>query len=136
VSGSRRSYRAGAIAEAAAAVGMVFPPRLWTVRFAPSFRRDRPEFSYGTGAGAALIAEWALLLWRVLPRMRRQGWGRIVNISSIGGRLSFPGGAFYHGSKHGLEAISDVLRFELRPFGIQVVVIEPGFIRSGFAQAA
>jgi len=72
----------------------------------------------------------------VLPRMRRQGWGRIVNISSIGGKLSFPGGAFYHGSKHALEAVSDGLRFELRPFGIQVVTIEPGFIRSGFAEAA
>jgi short-subunit dehydrogenase len=56
--------------------------------------------------------------------------------TSIGGKLSFPGGAFYHGTKHALEAISDVLRFELRPFGIDVVVIEPGFIRSGFAAAA
>lgn len=72
----------------------------------------------------------------VLPGMRRQGWGRIVNISSIGGKLSFPGGAVYHASKHALEAVSDVLRFELRPFGIQVIVVEPGFIRSGFAQAA
>src|SRR6266571_7453627 len=69
----------------------------------------------------------------VLPAMRRQGWGRIVNISSMGGKVVFPGGGFYHGTKFALEAISDVLRYELRPFGIDVVVIEPGFIRTGFA---
>ncbi len=51
----------------------------------------------------------------VLRRMPQQGLGRIVNISSIGGKPSFPGGGFYHGSKHALEAVSDVLRFELRP---------------------
>jgi NAD(P)-dependent dehydrogenase (short-subunit alcohol dehydrogenase family) len=72
----------------------------------------------------------------VLPAMRRQRWGRIVNISSIGGRLAFPGGGMYHATKYALEAVSDVLRWELRPFGIDVVVIEPGLIRTGFGQAA
>src|SRR5215211_428874 len=57
----------------------------------------------------------------VLPGMRRQGWGRIVNISSMGGKLVFPGGAAYHATKHAVEAISDALRFEVRGFGIDVV---------------
>ncbi len=72
----------------------------------------------------------------VLPGMRRQGFGRIVNLSSMGGRLTFPGGGFYHASKHAVEAISDALRFEVRGFGVGVVVIEPGIIRTGFAEAA
>ena len=72
----------------------------------------------------------------VLPGMRRQGSGRIVNISSMGGRLTFPGGGFYHATKHAVEAISDSLRFEVRGFGVEVVVIEPGLIRTGFAQTA
>ena len=72
----------------------------------------------------------------VLPGMRRQGWGKIVNISSIGGKLTFPGGGAYHGSKYALEALSDVLRIEVRGFGIDVIVIEPGLIRTGFAEAA
>src|SRR5215217_7170006 len=61
-----------------------------------------------------------------LPGMRRQGWGRIVNISSMGGRLTFPGGGFYHATKHAVEAISDALRFEVRDFGVGVAIIEPG----------
>lgn len=77
-----------------------------------------------------------LLAQKVLPRMREQKWGRIVNVSSMGGRLAFPGGAFYHGTKHALEAVSDVMRFELKPFGIDVVVIEPGLIKTGFGEAA
>ncbi len=68
----------------------------------------------------------------VLPGMRRAGWGKIVNITSIGGKLVFPGGAAYHGSKFALEAFSDSLRFEVRPFGIDVIVIEPGLIHSKF----
>ena len=72
----------------------------------------------------------------VLPGMRRQGFGRIVNLSSMGGKLTFPGGGFYHASKHAVEAISDALRFEVRGFGVEVVVVEPGLIRTGFAQAA
>ena len=72
----------------------------------------------------------------VLPGMRRQGSGRIVNISSMGGKLTFPGGGFYHATKHAVEAISDALRFEVRGFGVEVVVIEPGLIRTGFARTA
>ncbi len=72
----------------------------------------------------------------VLPRMRAQRWGRVINLSSMGGRLVFPGGGFYHATKYALEAISDALRFEVRGFGIEVVLIEPGLIRSGFSDAA
>jgi NAD(P)-dependent dehydrogenase (short-subunit alcohol dehydrogenase family) len=72
----------------------------------------------------------------VLPGMRRQGWGKIVNVSSMGGKLTFPGGGIYHGTKHAVEAISDALRFEVRGFGIDVIVIEPGLIRTNFAEAA
>jgi NAD(P)-dependent dehydrogenase (short-subunit alcohol dehydrogenase family) len=71
----------------------------------------------------------------VLPAMRAQRSGRIVNISSIGGTLVFPGGGFYHATKYAVEALSDALRFELKGFGIQVVIVEPGIIRSGFADA-
>ena len=70
----------------------------------------------------------------VLPGMRQAGRGRIVNISSMGGRLTFPGGGAYHASKFALEAWSDVLRFEVAHSGIDVVVIEPGAIRTEFAK--
>lgn len=72
----------------------------------------------------------------VLPGMRAQRWGRIVNIGSMGGRLTFPGGGLYHATKHALEAISDALRFEVRGFGVDVVLIEPGLIRTPFAERA
>ncbi|GIW42023.1 MAG: short-chain dehydrogenase/reductase [Candidatus Binatia bacterium] len=72
----------------------------------------------------------------VLPGMRRQGWGKIVNMSSMGGKLVFPGGGVYHATKHALEALSDALRFEVRAFGIDVILMEPGLVRSGFARAA
>jgi NAD(P)-dependent dehydrogenase (short-subunit alcohol dehydrogenase family) len=72
----------------------------------------------------------------VLPGMRRQGFGRIVNLSSMGGRLTFPGGGFYHATKHAVEAISDALRFEVAGFGIGVAIIEPGLILTGFGDVA
>lgn len=72
----------------------------------------------------------------VLPGMRRQGWGRIVNVSSIGGKLTLPGGGFYHGSKYAVEAISDALRYEVKPFGVRVVLIEPGPVKTEFGTAA
>src|SRR5919112_3272345 len=72
----------------------------------------------------------------VLPGMRRQGYGRIVNLSSMGGRLTFPGGGYYHASKYAIEAISDALRYEVEGFGIEVVVVEPGLIRTSFSDVA
>ena len=72
----------------------------------------------------------------VLPGMRRAGRGRIVNIGSMGGRFTFPGGGAYHASKHAVEALSDALRFEVKGFGVDVILLEPGIIRTGFAEAA
>lgn len=71
-----------------------------------------------------------------LPGMRRQGWGRIVNISSMGGKFTFPGGGYYHATKHAVESISDALRFEVAGFGVKVAIIEPGLIRTSFADTA
>lgn len=72
----------------------------------------------------------------VLPGMRRQDWGRVVNVGSMGGKLTFPGGGYYHATKHALEAISDALRFEVKGFGVDVVLIQPGLIRTGFSEVA
>lgn len=72
----------------------------------------------------------------VLPGMRRAGRGRIVNIGSMGGRITFPAGGYYHASKYALEAISDALRVEVAPFGVDVVLVEPGLIRTGFGGVA
>src|SRR3954451_10238261 len=72
----------------------------------------------------------------VLPGMRRAGGGRIVNIGSMGGKLTFPGGGVYHATKYSVEALSDAMRFEVAGFGVRVVLIDPGLIRSGFAEAA
>ena len=71
-----------------------------------------------------------------LPGMRRQGWGRIVNVSSMGGKFTFPGGGYYHATKHAVESISDALRFEVAGFGVKVAVIEPGIIQTSFADTA
>src|SRR3954452_3997465 len=72
----------------------------------------------------------------VLPGMRGAGSGRIVNLSSMGGKLTFPGGGVYHATKHAVEAISDALRFEVKGFGVDVVIIEPGLIKTEFGTAA
>jgi short-subunit dehydrogenase len=72
----------------------------------------------------------------VLPGMRRQRAGRIVNLSSMGGKLVFPGGGFYHASKYAVEAISDALRYEVKGFGVDVVLIEPGLIVTNFGGTA
>jgi NAD(P)-dependent dehydrogenase (short-subunit alcohol dehydrogenase family) len=76
------------------------------------------------------------LVQLVLPGMRRQQWGKIVNLSSMGGKLTLPGGGFYHATKHAVEALSDALRFEVRPFGVDVIVIEPGPIKTRFGDTA
>ena len=72
----------------------------------------------------------------VLPGMRRERGGRIVNLSSMGGRFTFPGGGYYHATKHALGAISDALRFEVRGFGVDVIIVEPGLIRTRFGTTA
>lgn len=72
----------------------------------------------------------------VLPGMRKQGAGRIVNVSSMGGKISIPGGGYYHATKHAVEAISDTLRFEVRRFGVHVSVVEPGTIKTAFGDTA
>lgn len=78
----------------------------------------------------------AELTKRVLPSMRKKKSGKIINISSIGGKLHTPLGSWYHATKFALEGWSDSLRLELKPFGIDVVVIEPGAIKTGFGSVA
>ena len=72
----------------------------------------------------------------VLPGMRDQHWGKIVNIGSMGGRLTFPGGGIYHATKYSVEAISDAMRFEVRGFGVDVILVEPGLIVTRFGEVA
>jgi NAD(P)-dependent dehydrogenase (short-subunit alcohol dehydrogenase family) len=72
----------------------------------------------------------------VLPGMREQHWGRIVNLSSMGGRVTFPGGGIYHATKYAVEALSDALRFEVRGFGVEVIIVEPGLIVTNFGETA
>ena len=76
------------------------------------------------------------LVKAVLPGMRREGDGTIVNVSSVAGRVSFPGGGVYSGSKFAVEALSDALRNEVAEFGIDVVVVEPGPVRTNFSKRA
>ena len=78
----------------------------------------------------------ARLTQLVLPHMRAQRSGTIINISSIGGRFTTLLGGWYHASKHAVEALSDALRMETAPFGIDVVVIEPGLIRTEWSGIA
>ena len=72
----------------------------------------------------------------VLPGMRSQRYGKIVNIGSMGGKLTFPGGGIYHATKYAVEAISDALRFEVRGQGVDVVLVEPGLITTSFGDTA
>lgn len=76
------------------------------------------------------------LIQALIPVMREQGGGRIINISSLGGRLAFPFGGLYSSSKFALEGISDALRMELAPFNIKVSVIEPGPVSTEFFAVA
>jgi NAD(P)-dependent dehydrogenase (short-subunit alcohol dehydrogenase family) len=78
----------------------------------------------------------ARLIQLVTPLMRQQGAGKILNVSSIGGKGWEPLGAWYHATKFGVEGFSDCLRMELKPFGIDVIVIEPGAIRTEWGQIA
>ncbi|MGL5858669.1 MAG: oxidoreductase [Angustibacter sp.] len=78
----------------------------------------------------------ARLIQLVLPHMRAKRSGRIVNVSSIGGRIPEPLGSWYHATKFAVEGLSDSLRIELAPFGIHVVVIQPAAIRTEWAGIA
>ena len=75
----------------------------------------------------------ARLTQLVLPYMRQKKAGKIINISSVGGKIYTPLGAWYHATKHAVEGWSDCLRFELKPFGIDVIIIEPGLIATEFS---
>jgi short-subunit dehydrogenase len=68
----------------------------------------------------------------VLPIMRKQRTGKIVNITSMGGRIAIPLSSFYHGSKFALEGLSESIQYELEPFGIKIILIEPGAVGSNF----
>lgn len=67
-----------------------------------------------------------------IPFMRSQRSGKIINITSMGGRISIPLSTFYHGSKFALEGVSESLQYELEPFGIKMILIEPGAVGSNF----
>jgi NAD(P)-dependent dehydrogenase (short-subunit alcohol dehydrogenase family) len=89
--------------------------------------RVRAQFETNVFAPLALCRE-------VLPGMREQGWGKIVNVSSMGGEFVFPGAGLYHATKYAIEALSDALRFEVRGFGVDVILIQPGLIRTRFSE--
>lgn len=72
----------------------------------------------------------ARLIQLVLPGMRKNNYGKIINLSSVGGKVTMPMGAWYHASKFAIEGLSDVLRKEVKSFGVDVIVIEPGGTKS------
>ncbi len=72
------------------------------------------------------------LIQEVAPTMRKQGSGTIVNVSSVAGRIGFPASPAYISSKFALEGLSESLRLEMAPFGVNVVIIEPGVIKTNF----
>ena len=72
------------------------------------------------------------MIQKIAPIMRKQGSGNIVNVSSVAGRIGFPVSPAYISSKFALEGLSESLRFELMPFGINVIIIEPGVIKTNF----
>ncbi len=89
------------------------------------------ELQFGVNAYGPL-----LLARAVAPGMRERGWGRIINISSTNGSVTTPFMGAYSASKYALEAMSDALRMELKPWGVEVVVLIPGAIDTGFAEKA
>jgi len=94
-----------------------------------SLQDARAQFDVNLFGLAAVTKE-------VLPYMRSKKAGTIINISSMAGKMYTPLGAWYHASKHALEGWSDCLRIELKQFGIKVVVIEPGIIKTNFGKTA
>ena len=112
----------------------------WGRRSRRSRQRTAPSERWSTTPATASRGRWRRCRWRgserssrptssgslrmcqlALPKMRAAGRGRIVNLSSMGGRLVFPGGGAYHATKYAVEALSDALRFEVRGFGVRVV---------------
>jgi short-subunit dehydrogenase len=71
-----------------------------------------------------------------LPKMMQRRFGRIINVSSIGGRITLPYCGVYNSTKYAIESLSDSLRYELRPFGIDVALVEPGVVRTNFEATA
>ena len=98
--------------------------------------RDRPARRRSARSSRRTCSASSACASSCCPAMRAQRWGKIVNVSSMGGRFTFPGGGHYHASKYAVEAISDALRFEVRGFGVDVIVVEPGFILTGFGEHA
>ena len=98
---------------------------------APSYVKNGNRRNFETNL-FALIA----LTQLVVPHLRAGGSGRIINIGSVAGRIARPLSSVYDATKHALEAVTDGLRGELKPFGIEVVLIRPGFIRTEFVDAA
>jgi NAD(P)-dependent dehydrogenase (short-subunit alcohol dehydrogenase family) len=76
------------------------------------------------------------MLRAFVPQMRARGFGRVINVSSMGGRVTFPFMGAYNSTKYAVESLSDALRMELAPFGVSVSLIEPGAIKSDFADRA
>lgn len=74
-----------------------------------------------------------LVMQSILPHFRKRGKGTIINISSMGGKITFPLGTLYHGSKFAVEGMSEALSFELAPIGVTIKLIEPGVINTNFA---
>jgi len=72
----------------------------------------------------------------VMPKMRQNSYGKIINISSVGGKIAFPLGGWYHASKFALEGLCDSMRNEVAGFGIDVIVVEPGATRSEWGNVA
>ena len=92
---------------------------------------EQVERSIGTNLTASIQ-----LARRVVPHLRRQGGGVLVQMSSMGGHITFPGFGIYHATKWGLEGYFESLASEVAPFGIAIVLVEPGMVRTGFYDAA
>ena len=124
-----RQAAVDAVVEAEGAVGVLINNAGYSQSGAvESIPDDRVRAQFETNVFGPLA-----LCRLVLPGMREQGWGKIVQLSSMGGKLTFPGGGLYHATKHALEALSDALRFEVKGFGVDVILIQPGLITSGFS---
>lgn len=93
-----------------------------------AFPMDRIERQFDTNVLGLLAVTKA-----VLPHFRRQKSGTIVNISSIGGQMTFPLGTLYHGTKFAVEGLSEALHFEMEAIGVKVKIVEPGAIATDFA---